>query len=84
MKKNYAIWPLLFVAFGFAPSMIIFMAIHKGTNPDTIWTNKNPEPWNNWKNRREKLLQFVDIDVKNYKIDKPEFDYEPQPKRKQF
>ena len=74
LKKNYSIWPLLVFAFGFAPGMIVFMTFHKGKNPDTIWTSKNPEPWNEWKNKREKLLTFVDFDYKNYKTDRPEID----------
>jgi hypothetical protein len=75
LRKNYCVWPVLFFAFGFAPSMVVFMMFHKGTNPDTIWSRNNLEPWNLYQNRREKLVSFVDFDYKNYKPERPIFDY---------
>ncbi|CAG2163832.1 unnamed protein product [Oppiella nova] len=80
LRKNYSIWPLLVFAFGCAPSFIVYMAFHKGRNPDTIWTNKNTEPWNDWSNKREKLLTFVDFDYKNYKTGRPDFEYKKDDK----
>ncbi|XP_054164588.1 cytochrome c oxidase subunit NDUFA4-like [Oppia nitens] len=74
LRKNYAIWPLLVFAFGCAPSMIIYMTVHKIRNPDTIWSTTNPEPWNGWQNKREKLISFVDFDYKNYSTGRPDFE----------